>query len=760
MVISPLISLMEDQVMSLNMMNIRACLLGTAQKDKGIYEDIVQGLFRIVYLTPEFITGDLGRSMLKRLEDNLTLVAIDEAHCVSSWGHDFRSAFRQLSCIRETVKKVPILALTATATKSVLDDIVKVLKLRDPQKLCSGFDRPNLKLIVRCKHDKWMDLQKIITEQQDGSIIIYCLKRDDTEKMAQLLNAHGVQAAAYHAGLSLKTRKSVHEQFVKDQLRIIVATVAFGMGIDKPDVRVVVNYGASREIESYYQEIGRAGRDGQPARCITFFSKADFEFHAFMRDKTKNQLHRTHLQTLNNKFQDYLESNECRRKFILNYFNDPSTTSLSIRPDCCDNCDLLLSNSQSTIEYEELNSEGMYDLTPDTKILLNAIQTVGPFYGLGMSIILIRGSNSKRLPQKFSNHPMRGVGVKKNETWWKLLYDILLRKDFVMTTLYGSGSFNKLTKVSVTDAGKQWLQFNGSKPLFMVPKRDMLSYFTIKRKENVGKLPALIGKENVSKLNVKGDTRSTLISVVDRVSTPQEELRKRLFKFRLDLANQLEAMPYMMATERCINQMSENPPTRLELLSKYDGFAEGKIKTFGHNFIKFIRETLETFKHEFPGKFSQVWGKNHFKFLIFIPDYQPTDPKDETDDAGASSSTKIEKISVVRLEIKSAPRGKNEVPLLNDEYDDEILQLEQDVFKNLSDSPSEPPAKKKLLAIASVPGIKFDSDSDSDEILSTITDQDNHQTATSGWLSTRGSSEMYKPGTTTNKSTKTLRGLW
>lgn len=184
LVISPLISLMEDQVMSLSVLNIKACLLGSAQKqnEKGqAYDDIVLGLYRVVYLTPEFITGDIGMSILQKLGDQLTMVAIDEAHCVSSWGHDFRSAFRALSCIRETVPKVPIMALTATATKSVLNDIVQVLRLKDPEKLCSGFDRPNLKLMVRSKVSPWNDLQRFIRAHQNGSIIIYCLKRADTE---------------------------------------------------------------------------------------------------------------------------------------------------------------------------------------------------------------------------------------------------------------------------------------------------------------------------------------------------------------------------------------------------------------------------------------------------------------------------------------------------------------------------------------------------------------------------------------------------
>lgn len=215
-VISPLISLMEDQVLGLTALNINACLLGTAQESKyaQIHEEIIQGYYRLVYMTPEFITGELGLELLKETEDQLTLVAIDEAHCVSSWGHDFRSAFRRLACIRWTVPSVPIIALTATATKCVVDDIIKTLRLKNPLKLCSGFDRPNLKLTVKLKANCWTDLSKIFHEHQEGSVIIYCLKRKDTTEMVQLLKSHRIDCAAYHAGLSMKVRRAVHGQVI------------------------------------------------------------------------------------------------------------------------------------------------------------------------------------------------------------------------------------------------------------------------------------------------------------------------------------------------------------------------------------------------------------------------------------------------------------------------------------------------------------------------------------------------------------------
>lgn len=277
-VISPLIALMEDQVNALNSKSAFnkkevACLLGTAQEDRTIKERILRLQFKLVYATPEYITRGNGLKLLRDLGNNLALIAIDEAHCISKWGHEFRPAYRQLSELREAVPHVRILALTGTATKCVREDICEQLHLRKPLILCSGLDRPNLELTVRAKcTDLWSDLQQYLSwaTEADGSVIVYNNTIKETEHMAKQLTRHGMPCHSYHSKLPLVEKRRNQQEFSGDLVRIIAATTAFGMGIDKPNVRLVVHYGAPSDMERYYQEIGRAGRDGLPAKCVLF----------------------------------------------------------------------------------------------------------------------------------------------------------------------------------------------------------------------------------------------------------------------------------------------------------------------------------------------------------------------------------------------------------------------------------------------------------------------------------------------------------
>lgn len=261
-VISPLISLMEDQVAALNLTRERACLLGSAQKNRNTESRVLNLEYNLVYATPEYITGDCGQKLLRDLGNNLILLAIDEAHCISQWGHDFRAAYRKLSVVRRTVPLCPILALTATATLEVRNDICTQLSLRNPQLINSGFDRPNLEFIVRQRSSSkgglgvWLDLGTHIkwALKEQGSVIIYCNTCSYAESVASEIKKY-VPCHYYHGKLSLKQKQVYHHEFTRDIVRVIVATMAFGMGIDKPDVRLVVHYGAPNDIERYYQEV-------------------------------------------------------------------------------------------------------------------------------------------------------------------------------------------------------------------------------------------------------------------------------------------------------------------------------------------------------------------------------------------------------------------------------------------------------------------------------------------------------------------------
>ncbi|EPY73328.1 hypothetical protein CB1_015160003 [Camelus ferus] len=285
LVISPLISLMQDQVLQLEMSNIPACFLGSAQS-KNVLEDIKLGKYRIVYITPEFCAGNLN--LLQQLEANIgiTVIAVDEAHCIAEWGHDFRSSFRSLDSLKAVLPKVPVVALTATASSSIREDIVRCLKLKDPQITCTGFDRPNLYLEVGRKTGNiFQDLKQFLVQKTssawefEGPTIIYCHSRKMTEQVTAELKKLKLACGAYHAGLSVNLRKQVHHKFMRDEIQCVIATIAFGMGINKADVRKVIHYGAPKEMESYYQEIGRAGRDGLQSSCHVLWTPADIKLN-------------------------------------------------------------------------------------------------------------------------------------------------------------------------------------------------------------------------------------------------------------------------------------------------------------------------------------------------------------------------------------------------------------------------------------------------------------------------------------------------
>lgn len=735
LVVSPLISLMEDQVLSLSVLNIKACLLGSAQKQK-LFDDIVLGLYRVVYLTPEYLTGSVGLNMLQQLAGNLTLVAIDEAHCVSSWGHDFRSAFRALSCIRDVVPNVPLMALTATATKSVLDDIVQVLRLKDPRKLCSGFDRPNLKFVVRTKISPWHDLQRLIREHQDGSVIVYCLKRGDTEDLVKLFRSQGIDCAAYHAGLSLKVRKEVHENFVRDKLRIIVATVAFGMGIDKPDVRCVINYGASREIESYYQEIGRAGRDGQPAKVVTFYGRQDFAFHTHMRQLTNSKIHKSHMHALSLKFQEYLESCACRRKFIMTYFGDPCADKIPIRANCCDNCDLLLANPGQQLEYEELNEEGMCDLSGDARILLSAIRSLSPCNGITVVILLLRGSNSQKIQAHLMTSPLRGSGKHKPEQWWKFLYDLLERHGFLNTsTTRTPGTWYKMTRITVTLSGINFLTQATKEPLWMKPKREMFPYFTRKRKVSIQMKEPSVSRDTEDR--VKAAAAAAPRTYVD-------EFRQRLIVFRMTLANEIDVMPYMVVSEKCLLQMAEDPPLDVEHLSNYDGLSLSKISSFGARLVAFVRETVGAMQKDYPEHKNQVGRPRNC-------------PQPSTISNGQTSSN-----------VPNVPPGPSDhishQSLLDDDDDmDATFLLEQAVLKTEAImSPSQSQKKLSEFSLGGAGPLKYDSDSsgsDGDAIISAIPSTQNRPGPS--WLSARSPTKpLSQAGGPPKRPRRTIKSVW
>ena len=333
-VISPLISLMKDQVDSLVANGIPADFINsslTPEKIAEVMDKARAGLLKIIYIAPERLSVPGFEDFLHTLCINV--IAIDEAHCISQWGHDFRPDYRNLTVLRENFPKIPIIALTATATEDVREDIVKQLSLQDHKMFISSFNRPNLSYEVLPKKDSFVSILQLIRGYKNASVIIYCFSRNDTQNLVDKLNKWGLTAVPYHAGLNAKIRKENQEKFIKDEVNIIVATIAFGMGIDKPDVRLVIHHSLPKSIEGYYQETGRAGRDGLPARCVLFFSYADKFKQDYFINNISDDDEREKAQENLNQVLHYGDLRSCRRKFLLNYFNE------NYHKGNCGNCD-------------------------------------------------------------------------------------------------------------------------------------------------------------------------------------------------------------------------------------------------------------------------------------------------------------------------------------------------------------------------------------------------------------------------------------
>ena len=333
--ISPLISLMKDQVDALRGNGIEADFINSTvppAEMNRIMQSAKSGKLKVLYIAPERLSVPGFEDFLRTLR--ISLIAIDEAHCISEWGHDFRPDYRNLKLLRQKFPRIPIVALTATATEKVREDIIKQLKLDNPQIFISSFNRPNLSYAVIPKKDSLQSVRALLDKHKGGSAIIYCFSRGDTEKLAEQLAHCGFKTAAYHAGLTASVRQNNQERFIRDEVDVMVATIAFGMGIDKPDVRLVIHHSLPKSVEGYYQETGRAGRDGLPAECVLLFSYADKFKQDFFINKTEDGTEKRKMREKLDEVMRYGRLTTCRRKFLLRYFNE----NYDVKE--CGNCDV------------------------------------------------------------------------------------------------------------------------------------------------------------------------------------------------------------------------------------------------------------------------------------------------------------------------------------------------------------------------------------------------------------------------------------
>lgn len=448
-IISPLISLMDDQQLILEKIGITSCCFNSNSNKFKLQKEILLNQYQFIYVTPESIIPI--SNFLTELNDEIgiSLIAIDEAHCISSYGQDFRLAYRNLTFFKDIFPEIPILAVTATATDSVAEDICKVLKLTTDKPIKTSFDRPNLFLDIRRKSNKIDDdIIPIINKHKGVSMIIYCLTKKETEIITEIIQRHGIMCEAYHSGLDTDDKHETHKKFINNEIKIVVATIAFGMGINKSDVRVVIHYGCPKNIEGYYQEIGRAGRDGKKAYCYTFYNYRDFKIQQSFIANIKNESFRLNQLKLLEKMKQYVDTNTCRRKNILEYFGEKTTDNCKL----CDNC-------TGSKKFEKIAPTTTQNIESEAKILINLIESMpNKSFGLVTYINILRGSSNKKITDDMKKNKYYGAGAKKSEKWWKELGENLIEQGYIQSVNI-KGKF-MVQIIKATRKGLEWLNMS------------------------------------------------------------------------------------------------------------------------------------------------------------------------------------------------------------------------------------------------------------------------------------------------------------
>lgn len=544
-VISPLIALMKDQVGGLVANGIPAAALNSMMPEEErhrIKQLCIQGKIKLLYISPEGLAGEL-HWLLPRMD--ISLIAIDEAHCISHWGHDFRPEYTQLAVLKEHFPKVPIIALTATADKVTRTDIINQLNLRNPEVFVSSFDRPNLSLTIRRglnKKEKTAAIVHFIHAHRNQSGIVYCMSRNSTEKLAEELSSYGIKAVAYHAGLAPVQREKAQDDFINDRVNVVCATVAFGMGIDKSNVRWVVHYNMPGSIENYYQEIGRAGRDGMKSDTLLFYSVGDLIIlRRFAEESGQRDVN---LQKLN-RMRRYCEADICRRRILLSYFGEESEHD-------CGNCDVCRNPPQR------------FDGSILVQKALSAIFRTGEYVGMNTLINILRGSEKADILEKgYDKLKTYGVGKDLSYKEWKEYLYQMLQLGYIEIDYVNAGI------LKVTPLGR--------KVLF-----------------GELKAPLAVYKETEEKVFLRKNDNKFKYRPIRPIqsSSVEETLLDSLQQLRKQIAEREQTPAYIIFSDDALEDMVQRKPVTMEEFSEIRGVGDIKLEKYGKVFVSLIRFVL------------------------------------------------------------------------------------------------------------------------------------------------------------------------
>lgn len=638
-IVSPLIALMKNQVDLVRSYssqdNIAHFLNSTLSKtqQKKVKSDLMDGTTKLLYVAPETLTKQENISFFADMR--ISFIAVDEAHCISEWGHDFRPEYRKLrDMIDQIDDKLPIIALTATATPKVQDDIVKNLGLRDPEVFIASFNRPNLYYEIQPKGNKNQVLKSIVkyVHQNKGkSGIIYTLNRKTTEELANTLVANGISAVAYHAGLESNVRAKRQDQFLMEEVDVIVATIAFGMGIDKPDVRFVIHYNIPKSLENYYQETGRAGRDGMEGKCVLYYSHKDVQkLEHLMRDKPLSE--REMGAQLIAETVAYAESSVCRRKLLLYYFGE------ELKQDNCGHCDNCL-NPKEKLEVRD-----------SSKIVLDTINQLDERFNIDYVVSIIQGKSNPQIKtfrhDKLSSFGSGLIMEMQDNFWYSLIRQMMLeglvRKDIEE---YGL--------LKITDKGHKFLK----KPFsIMVSLNHEYS---------------------------DDDADDDIIQTGEAGGTTDPRLFEMLKDLRKEVAKEKGMPPFVIFLENSLEDMATNYPTTMEELEKIQGVSKGKALRYGKKFITLIEKYVEENDIVKPDDFVMKSVVNKSGMKVFI--IQNIDKKIPLETIAKNKGISLEELLVEMETIVASGTRLNLDYIIEQELDEDEQEDIFDYFRSSTD---------------------------------------------------------------------------